>query len=58
MPPPDEGNGCVRLDLAHTGQCGTAPKRPKTRPIKIGIALSDVMSYNTEDANRTESQPP
>jgi hypothetical protein len=40
------GRGRVRLDLAHTGQCGMTPKRPKSRPIKICIALSDAPSYN------------
>ena len=47
MPPPDEGSGRVRLDPAQTGQCGTAPNRPKARPIKIDIALPDEMSCSS-----------
>lgn len=57
MPPPDEGSGRVRLDPAQTGQCGTAPNRPKARPIKVDIALPDALSCNAQDANRTEKPP-
>ena len=46
-----------RLPQGDADRAGRAPNRPKPRPINMSVALSDVMSYNVPDANRTESHP-